>query len=175
MKKHYILWALATIGGSCAIMWAIESAVDSFATPVDIVNAVGFQEKKFVVQFQDIIVSVINPTIQSAAPLDYPVITGSHITIILSDREEIIGTPQCHWDGISDKNRWSYTIYFRLYSSSSKSISARQINLRDFTAVSKDDSGLVFTRMGVSPQDGIVSFCTETVKGTVGSNPRDAR
>ena len=118
--------------------------------------------------YNNIGVEVESPARKSSSTL--PVITGGTVTVVLSDLYELVSV-QCHWDGVSEKSRYTYTIWHRLKGEETQTLYESSFDLARFeTAYSADDdpypSGqrgvfrtTIFTEMGVlPPRGGMVAF-----------------
>ncbi|OHA27235.1 MAG: hypothetical protein A3C06_04045 [Candidatus Taylorbacteria bacterium RIFCSPHIGHO2_02_FULL_46_13] len=124
-------------------------------------------QKKFVVKGQDIAVRITlakdtMPSVPDTKHADAPMtITATGVTICYSDQLELV-TAECHWDGVSEQNKYSYTLYYRLKGSGQGSgiLRSYSINIADFTASSIDKQGAVpvVRRMRIVPTDGHVAF-----------------
>ena len=129
------------------------------------------EQLRFTIQFHDIAVELLKPSIDKTSSSRHPVITGCHVTIVLSDRFEMVAPPQCHWDGVSEKSRYSYTLCYRLKGGTS--LTTYSLNLRDFNSTSEWGECINIISMGIIPDDGIVNFKSASIKDIAGgADPR---
>ena len=119
----------------------------------------GFKDCTFAIQGRDVAIRLFvkNSELKKA---EHPIIAGCHVTVLLSDRFEMTGNPQCHWDGKKEETKYTYTLYYRL-KGDINSVTAYSLNLLDFTSISDGESNkLCVVSMGVLPVDEKVSFRT---------------
>ena len=139
-------------------LWAIGS-VPALATEES-----GPSGARFTVQHHDIAVDLLGPELDESSTAEHPMITGCHVTVLISDRHEMVSPPQCHWDGKNESTRYTYTLYYRLKGSNSDTITSYSINLLNFTSIARaEDRSLDVRAMGVKPEDGIVYFRTASM------------
>ncbi len=134
-------------------------------------------EAMFHVQNEDIAVSVLRPILDESSTTDRLVIIGYNPTVIVPDSMKIVGTPQCHWDGVNENTRWAYTIYLR--QGPDGKLSSHQLNLADFMAVSPRCEQAPYRAshvipMGIISDNNTVEFTTmpfEKMNSSQGMNP----
>ena len=102
-------------------------------------------------------------------------ITGYFVTICLADRYELVST-ECHWDGVSEKNRYAFTLHYRLRDANNASLMTYSINLACFDAIfigkGPNAPAEVTKKFGIIPEDGVVSFESISIEKIVaGDNP----
>ena len=148
MKKMMVVLMAAVVMSFSAIS-ATASSEDDVA-----VNAI------FTVQFHDIAVMIMLPKAERSSTIDHPVISGCHVTVVLSKNYELVAPPQCHWDGINEKSRYSYTLYYRLSGDKSDLVISYSLNLNEFKSIYNGEKSLKITSVSVVPNDNIVYFET---------------
>lgn len=129
---------------------------------------------RFTVHSHDMAIEVFDPVVSDNTTHEiHPVLAGALVTVLLNDAYEMASPPQCHWDGVNEKSRYCYTVYYRQKGINDGSVTAYSLDLRDFVSISEDASRkLHIIPMGVVPKDGIVHFRTASFKDiTSGSDP----
>ncbi len=124
----------------------------------------------------NLVIWVNGAVIDDATSTRHPVVSGGEVIVFFSDRFELIGAPQCHWDGTSEQTRYSYTLTMKeispKYPSRDRLLSF-SINLLDFPATYTTFEGNTqITRMGLKPQNEMVMFTAEPLEGVEASNIR---
>jgi hypothetical protein len=166
--------------GMLVVVAAMVAAVTVKAAEQAVVKEEPVQIAHFPLQHHDIVIEVLRPLRHKNATSDTPVITGCHVKVILSDRFEMVGLPQCHWDGVNEKTRYAFTLNYKLKNSKEVSVTTYSLNLSDFVSMrnrGKAEDGSSYADpigMGVIPEDGIVNFRTAPVSHITGPGGDDA-
>ncbi|MEK7463553.1 MAG: hypothetical protein AAB610_00305 [Patescibacteria group bacterium] len=158
MKKILALLAVITASSINSTVNAAAPMPNKFVGKVvsleNTVSEDAIKTATFTVQHHDVAIRVVSP--KKAGD---NLVTGSHVTVYLSDRFELIST-QSHWDGLSAKSRYTYTINYRLRGTANTHFTY-SMDLAHFTSIfigRGQSSPAVVEEIGVIPNDGIVAF-----------------
>lgn len=165
-------WVYAMMAMLVAMMFSAQAQVYEAAKVKAVVenpitlptnNLLGFDILDLAVQnHDDVVIRVMGAAMDTTSTTKLPVVAGSEVVVFFSDRFELIGAPQCHWNGTGEQTRYSYTLTMKeinpKYPQKDR-VTSFSINLLDFAAKYTTGEGEVqVTQMGVNPKLGTVTF-----------------